>query len=158
VKDPTGTPLNIRLSPKGKIIGNAKNGTKLEFIDHQTVAGKRWARVGRYDENSISVEEGGWVFANYLQCDDPTSGLPSEPFTGDSSVFCEVSDPTGTPLNVRAEPNGEIYASLRNGVVVRASAVRKHKGKPWVFVDRWPEDNEIGWVYDPYLLCEEDGH
>jgi hypothetical protein len=31
-----------------------------------------------------------------------------------------------------------------------------HKGKPWVFVDRWPDDNAVGWVFDDYMICDED--
>jgi hypothetical protein len=156
VKDPTGTPLNIRMAPKGKIIGTAKNGTRLEFIDHQEIRGKRWARVARFDEGSISGDEGGWVFASYLKCESTTRNLPAEPYSGATAVPCTVQDPTGTPLNVREVPNGEIYATLRNGVVVRANAARMHKGKPWVFVDRWPDDNAVGWVFDDYMICDED--
>ena len=31
---------------------------------------------------------------------------------------CEVADPTGTPINVRAKPNGRIVGTLRNGSVI----------------------------------------
>jgi hypothetical protein len=34
---------------------------------------------------------------------------------------CTVSDPTGTPLNVRATPNGRIIGSLSNGTRVQVS-------------------------------------
>jgi hypothetical protein len=30
-------------------------------------------------------------------------------------------------------------------------------GKKWIAVERLAEDNKAGWVYDPYLKCEEDG-
>jgi hypothetical protein len=32
---------------------------------------------------------------------------------------CYVTDPTGTPLNVRASPNGAIIGTLKNGKFVR---------------------------------------
>jgi hypothetical protein len=35
--------------------------------------------------------------------------------TGDR---CKVTDPTGTPLNVRSEPNGKIVGTLANGTLV----------------------------------------
>ena len=35
-------------------------------------------------------------------------------------IVCIVSDPTGTPLNVRATPNGRIIGSLSNGTRVQA--------------------------------------
>ena len=31
---------------------------------------------------------------------------------------CKVTDPTGTPLNVRAKPNGKITGTLANGTLV----------------------------------------
>jgi hypothetical protein len=68
-----------------------------------------------------------------------------------------VADPTGTPLNVRSEPGGEIVGSWVNGINVRATERKTHQGKPWVAVERLAEDNAIGWVFDPYLKCEEDG-
>ena len=34
---------------------------------------------------------------------------------GDAGFFCSVNDPTGTPLNVRAQPNGEIIGTIPNG-------------------------------------------
>ena len=31
---------------------------------------------------------------------------------------CKVTDPTGTPLNVRSAPNGKIIGTLANGTLV----------------------------------------
>jgi hypothetical protein len=31
---------------------------------------------------------------------------------------CRVMDPTGTPLNLRTAPNGQILGNLANGIVV----------------------------------------
>lgn len=36
---------------------------------------------------------------------------------------CQVNDPTGTPLNLRNTPNGEIVGALNNGVSVRVVQV-----------------------------------
>ncbi len=159
VKDPTGTPLNVRLSPKGQILTNLKNGQKVEVIDHQEVRGQRWARIGNFVEGDMQSElDGGWVFASYLTCEGSTADLPAD-FPSDANapqVSCTVKDPTGTPLNVRANPGGEIGATVRNGTVLRANLMKTHKGKPWVYVTKWAEDNAIGWVFDPYLKCEED--
>jgi hypothetical protein len=160
VKDPTGTPLNVRLSPKGQILANLKNGQQVEVIDHQEVRGQRWARIGRFSSDEMQSElDSGWVFANYLACDSAIAGLPGD-YPSDSAppeISCTVKDPTGTPLNVRDAPGGTIAATLRNGTVVRAQLMKTHKGKPWVLVTKWAEDNAIGWVFDPYLKCEEDG-
>ena len=74
----------------------------------------------------------------------------------DEAALCAVQDPTGTPLNVREQPNGAIYGQFRNGVKVRLIERKDHNGKAWALVERWSEDNVAGWVFDPYLKCEED--
>jgi hypothetical protein len=160
VKDPTGTPLNVRLSPKGKILSNLKNGQQVEVIDHQEIGGKRWARIGRFSAGELASDaEGGWVFADYLRCKGDVKALPGDwtDYNEGLGLSCTVRDPTGTPLNVRGEPGGPIWASVRNGTVLRAALRKTHKGKSWVYVSKWGGDNAIGWVFDPYLVCEEDG-
>ncbi|MFM2390615.1 MAG: hypothetical protein RLZZ437_2170 [Pseudomonadota bacterium] len=158
VADPTGTPLNIRTSPNGPVVSTAANGTQLEFIEHQEVNGDRWALVARFNPGELSSDLGGaWVFGAYITCDGTTLGLPAEPYSAEEfqAVSCTVTDPTGSPLNARGEPGGEIYATLRNGTVVQAVAQRQHAGKQWVFVEKWASDNAIGWVFDAYMACEE---
>ena len=63
VVDPTGTPLNVRSAPGGKILANLRNGQEVEVIEHQDFRGKRWAHVARFE-----YMEPGWVFARYLKC------------------------------------------------------------------------------------------
>ncbi|HTO30783.1 MAG TPA: SH3 domain-containing protein [Pararhizobium sp.] len=62
VADPTGTPLNVRAEPKGRILSVLENGTAVEVTDETWIGGKRWVR--------IMTDEGtpGWVFAAYLDC------------------------------------------------------------------------------------------
>lgn len=141
VVDPTGTPLNVRSGPNGKILSTLRKGSKVEVVDHTEQNGKRWARVSKYQEATY-----GWVFEAYLKCKPD----------GDNAPLCTVQDPTGTPLNVRAQPGGDITGSWTNGIKVRQTERQMHKGKPWVAVERVAEDNTVGWVYDPYLKCEED--
>lgn len=152
VADPTGSPLNIRNAPGGKVVGTAKNGTTLEFIDHQTVGGKKWARIGRYDPNTEALDAiGGMVFAAYIACDgDMSKATPERP------VVCAVKDPTGTALNVREMPSRIILGSVRNGQNVRVIRTETHDGKLWADAYREASDNPVGWVYDPYLKCAED--
>ncbi|MGL4236257.1 hypothetical protein [Tabrizicola sp.] len=159
VADPTGTPLNIRLSPNGPVIGSAKNGTRLTFIEHREVDGKLWALVEQpYDGELEADFEGAWVFGPYLTCKGTTLGLPAEPYTENvKPVSCKVTDPTGSPLNARFQPGGDIGATLKNGTTVRAIAQRQHNGDQWVYVEKWSGDNAVGWVFDDYMACEEDG-
>lgn len=152
VVDPTGSALNIRSAPNGKIIGTAKNGAKLEFIDHQTVMGKKWARVGRYDPNTGALDAiSAYLYASYLDCDADLTKA-----TSDKTVQCTVQDPTGTPLNAREEPGGLIIGSVRTGQRVRVFSTKMHEGKLWAASYREAADNPVGWVYDPYLKCAED--
>jgi hypothetical protein len=159
VDDPTGTPLNIRLAPNGSVIGSAKNGTPLAFIEHREVDGKLWALVEHFDDGELMADfEGAWVFGPFLDCEGTTLGLPQEPYADGAAdpVSCKVADPTGTPLNTRANPGGDVFATLRNGTVVRAIAQRQHDGDQWVYVEKWTGDNAVGWVFDDYMACEEE--
>jgi uncharacterized protein YgiM (DUF1202 family) len=142
VVDPTGTPLNVRDGPNGRILSNLKDGSVVEVIDHRNQAGQRWALVASY------AEAWGWVFGTYLKC----SG------TDELGKICTVADPTGTPLNIREEPNGKILGTWNNGVRVRPYEEKLHNGKTWYAVERLAQDNAAGWVFDPYLKCEEDAH
>lgn len=141
VQDPTNTDLNVRASPNGKILTSLRDGQQVEVVEHQDVRGQRWAKIARFEAAGA-----GWVFAAYVTCRDQ----------GDEAALCTVQDPTGTPLNVREQPNGAIYGQFRNGVKVRLIERKDHNGKAWALVERWSEDNVAGWVFDPYLKCEED--
>ncbi len=161
VADPTGTPLNIRLSPNGPVVGAAKNGTALVFLEHREVDGRLWALVEKFDDGELAADfDGAWVFGAYLDCEGTTKGLPSEPYaTAIDPIACKVADPTGTPLNTRDAPGGEVFATLRNGTTVRAIAQTQHAGKQWVYVEKWTGDNAVGWVFDAYMACaEEESH
>jgi len=67
---------------------------------------------------------------------------------------CTVADPSGTPLNVRAEPEGRVTGTLANGRVVSlADTIRDGRGRPWSLVyDFWSGD-KIGWVFRAHLAC-----
>jgi len=141
VQDPTSTDLNVRDGPNGRILMTLRDGQKVEVLDHREARGQRWARVAKYEAAGA-----GWVFGSYVRCKPD----------GENLDICTVKDPTGTPLNVRSEPNGEIYGQFRNGVKVRKLESQTHNGREWILVERIPDDNVVGWVFDPYLKCEED--
>jgi uncharacterized protein YgiM (DUF1202 family) len=142
VIDPTGTPLNVRTGPNEEIVGTLRKGVKVEVIEHQEHEGKRWALVAHYGAGW------GYVFGDYLDCSGEDELGP----------VCTVKDPTGTPLNVRENPNGTILGTWDNGVRVRPYEEVTHNGKLWYAVERFADDNAVGWVFDPYLGCEEDVH
>ena len=64
---------------------------------------------------------------------------------------CVVSDPTGTPLNVRAEPQGMVLTALGNGTSVEIVGKQTLKGKRWARVA--VNGRTLGWVFTNYLDC-----
>ena len=67
---------------------------------------------------------------------------------------CRVLDPTGTPLNVRALPNGAIVGTLPNGMLVSVrERMTDDRGRPWVFVAAYDDGRPIGWVFREFIAC-----
>ena len=75
-----------------------------------------------------------------------------------SSAFadsgCKATDPTGTPLNVRAAPQGKIVSKLANGRVLDIVEYdTDKKGQAWVFVADHRSGRELGWVFREFVSC-----
>jgi hypothetical protein len=68
-----------------------------------------------------------------------------------ASQRCMVTDPTGTPLNVRRF-DGKIIGALHNGEIVRVLRTGADpQAKPWAYVAY--ETNGEGWVYREFISC-----
>lgn len=66
---------------------------------------------------------------------------------------CIVTDPTGTPLNVRSTPQGNIVGTLQNGSNVRVvGTARDYKGQQWANVTSG--SRSLGWVIRRFISCE----
>ncbi|VEE06597.1 SH3 domain-containing protein [Neisseria animalis] len=79
-------------------------------------------------------------------------------FSTSAFAVCYVSDPTGTPLNVRAKPAGKVIAKLKNGtpvVLIDHVAYYDRKGKAWIQIAT-PDNKKIGYVFDDYIVCNFD--
>lgn len=64
VMDPTGTPLNVRSAPQGRVIGQLPNGAQVQMVETDDDArGKIWARVTRMDGRPV-----GWVYREFVSC------------------------------------------------------------------------------------------
>ena len=63
VDDPTGTPLNVRSTPNGPILGALNNDTVVTVVETTLVRGQKWVRI------VPEIVKPGWVFRNYLDCD-----------------------------------------------------------------------------------------
>ena len=65
---------------------------------------------------------------------------------------CRVTDPTGTPLNVR-DVNMNIIGTIENGwIVIIKRYGEDARGKSWAFVET-PDGDPIGWVYREFISC-----
>jgi hypothetical protein len=69
-----------------------------------------------------------------------------------SAAECIVSDPTGTPLNVRSRPNGTILGALHNDTRVTVINSTIVSGKVWSKVVPI-KAGKTGWVFHSYLDC-----
>jgi hypothetical protein len=72
---------------------------------------------------------------------------------------CKVTDPTGTPLNIRTSPNGQIIGKLSNQKEVYIEEIiSDNKGKPWAKVGGYGVDGKYriyGWVFREFISCYE---
>lgn len=64
IADPTGTPLNVRATPGGPVVGSLYNG---DYVVMRTTSrdrnGRNWALVGGTDGSTH-----GWVFREFISC------------------------------------------------------------------------------------------
>jgi hypothetical protein len=73
--------------------------------------------------------------------------------TGAFAQTCIVNDPTGTPLNVRARPNGAILGALHNGAAVQVlEVIYDRGGRSWAYIAPLGAGRR-GWVFGGYLTC-----
>ncbi len=67
---------------------------------------------------------------------------------------CKVTDPTSTPLNVRAKVAGKVIATVPNGKTVYITEYDyDKKGRPWVLIFDARTNKYIGWVYREFVSC-----
>jgi hypothetical protein len=70
---------------------------------------------------------------------------------------CTVADPTGTALNVRSSPNGNLTgATLGNGERVQIASVSSDaSGRPWAYVTKQVagKARSLGYVFMNYIRC-----
>jgi hypothetical protein len=67
VTDPTGTPLNVRATPNGKVINALKNGREVSIIETTYDDQDRpWAKIAGYYQGQYRVW--GWVLREFISC------------------------------------------------------------------------------------------
>ena len=69
---------------------------------------------------------------------------------------CKVTDPTGTPLNVRDQPGGRVINSLRSGREVYIEDIAyDDRGRPWAKISGYynGQYRVWGWVIREFISC-----
>ena len=73
-----------------------------------------------------------------------------------AETVCKVTDPTGTPLNVRNHPNGKVINALKNGrnVYIEEFAYDS-QGRPWAKISSYHRGRYKlwGWVFREFISC-----
>lgn len=77
-----------------------------------------------------------FAFVAGLSPDAPAnSGAIYSASTPDDGASCLVVDPTSTPLNVRAAPQGQIISTISNGQLVHIlDQAQDSRGKQWAYI------------------------
>jgi hypothetical protein len=98
---------------------------------------------------TIAISAAIGLCAGVLPAQAQADGIPS-------GKACRVTDPTGTPLNARLQPNGKIVNRIRNGRTVYAQSISTdNEGKPWVLVAIKNQGNYkiLGYVLREFVSC-----
>ncbi|OOS25754.1 SH3 domain-containing protein [Moraxella pluranimalium] len=68
---------------------------------------------------------------------------------------CKVTDPTGTPLNLRTSPNGKIIRKVKNFTPVHIMEYAyDNKGRPWAYISfRQNGNTYYGYVFREFVSC-----
>lgn len=65
---------------------------------------------------------------------------------------CKVTDPTGTPLNIR-DRQLNVIGNIENGRLVYVQRYGEDpRGKPWAYVTD-ADGRRLGWVYREFISC-----
>jgi hypothetical protein len=68
VVDPTGTPLNLRSSPGGPVVGTVANGHLVRYIrDQDDARGRTWVLISSWNGGGGGATR-GWVFREFIAC------------------------------------------------------------------------------------------
>ncbi|VIO74730.1 hypothetical protein CI1B_55080 [Bradyrhizobium ivorense] len=64
IADPTSTPLNVRTSPNGTIVGTVANGTRARILDQaRDRGGEPWVYIADATARPL-----GWVIRKFIVC------------------------------------------------------------------------------------------
>jgi len=121
------TPLNVRSSPGGAVIGSLPNGTQIEL-------------TGRSSGEWTEQTNGTWVSSSWISTTGSPSPQPGTPIG--SPITTAFARTSGMPLNVRSSPGGAVVGTLANGA--RVELTGRNSGT-------WAELTNSTWVSRDWL-------
>jgi uncharacterized protein YraI len=125
-----GSPLNVRSTPGGAVIGTLPNGARVEL-------------TGRSNGQWVERTNSTWVSSDWISM----SGSPiPQPPVGNPSETAFVST-NGSPLNVRSTPGGVVIGVLSNGS--RVELTGRSDGQ-------WVERTNGTWVSSDWISTTAD--
>lgn len=127
-----GSPLNVRETPAGRVIGGLRNGSRVEL-------------TGRNSGVWAERTNGTWVSSDWLNY---TETPPVEPPEGGDATTAFVST-NGSPLNVRRTPGGVVIGTLLNGS--RIELTGRNSGV-------WAERTDGTWVSSDWISFTNNGN
>ena len=117
IADPTGTPLNVRTVPNGKIVDALRNGITVKIIQSAANGGKAWVYVRKADSN-VPL---GWVFRDYLNCEREAENKQIEGYAFEYRDEPSRSSPSLDDCisSCRAAPNCSAYVFFTSKKICR---------------------------------------
>jgi hypothetical protein len=119
VQDPTGTPLNLRTTPNGRIITTLSNGTLATILDRANLRGKTWVYITSEDRASM-----GWVFRDFLDCKRTSSTVAAEPDPDRWLIVKDVSRNTCAVLASKPISDDVIILTSFKAYVIGGKAIK----------------------------------
>ena len=96
----------------------------------------------------------GFPESEFLTAQERQQLLQEKAPTETAQAHCQVTDPTGTPLNIRSSPSGEITGTVTNGLQVHLVRTEQDtSGRSWSLIEQVGDDRTLGWVYREYIDC-----
>lgn len=139
VADPSGTPLNLRTSPYGTIVGALPNGLPVGVVDQATDGrGDPWVLIAGNDGTIL-----GWVFRRYLSCPNEISITDID--VAGAIYYVDNTRPPDAFLALRTQPStrtGAQIMQMPNGTPLQ---ILQRRPDRWWYV-RVVSSGQTGWA------------
>ncbi|WP_176946155.1 SH3 domain-containing protein [Bradyrhizobium sp. Rc2d] len=131
--------VDNRLLELGLCSGCASNAAHLYVFQPQSPCARLVREVLEGNPDAVKILSAGPAYCE----------IDSTP----ERVTCVITDPTGTPLNVRTAPYGRVLGAIANGKrITIVDRTKDNRGRNWVYI---ADQNKkpLGWVFRDYVDC-----